>query len=176
MMLEDKIKATVRNVPDFPKPGILFKDITTLFENPELCNHILDEIVHIAKPLNLDAVIGIESRGFLFAPMVAMRLGVPFIMARKKGKLPYKTISQSYLLEYGEATIEINQDVIQPNWNILIHDDLLATGGTAEAVAKIVQRENANVAGFCFIISLSFLQGEKKLANYSKHIVNLATY
>lgn len=175
-MLEDKIKTTVRDVPDFPKPGILFKDITTLFENPELCNEIVDSIVEQAKSLNIDAIIGIESRGFLFAPMVAMRLGVPFIMARKKGKLPYKTISQSYLLEYGEATIEINQDVIQANWNILIHDDLLATGGTAEAVAKIVQRENASVAGFCFIISLSFLNGEQKLTNYSNEIINLATY
>jgi adenine phosphoribosyltransferase len=176
MTLEEKIKSTVRDVPNFPKPGILFKDITTLFEKPELCNEIVHEIVKNAKQKKVDAIIGIESRGFLFAPIVAMQLGVPFIMARKKGKLPYKTISQSYALEYGEATIEINQDVIQPNWNILIHDDLLATGGTAEAVAKIIEKEKANVAGFCFIISLSFLNGEQKLTKYSNHIINLAAY
>ncbi len=176
MTIEDKIKQNVRDVADFPKQGILFKDITTLFEKPFICADIVDELVAKCQPLNLNAVVGVESRGFLFGPMLAIKLGVPFILARKKGKLPYKTISQSYLLEYGKATVEINQDVIQPNWNILIHDDLLATGGTAEAVAKIILSEKANVAGFSFIINLSFLDGAKKLTPYSANIINLATY
>lgn len=176
MTIEEKIKHHVRDVADFPKPGILFKDITTLFEYPQLCSEIVEEMATQFAPLNLDAIIAVESRGFLFGPSVAMKLGVPFILARKKGKLPYKTISQSYLLEYGEATIEVNQDVIQPNWNILIHDDLLATGGTAEAVAKIILNQKAHIAGFSFLINLSFLDGERKLSPYSANIINLATY
>jgi adenine phosphoribosyltransferase len=176
MTIEEKIKRYVRDVADFPKHGILFKDITTLFEHPQLCSEIVEEMAQRFAPLQLDAIIAVESRGFLFGPSVAMRLGVPFILARKKGKLPYKTISQSYLLEYGEATIEVNQDVIQPNWNMLIHDDLLATGGTAEAVAKIILSQQANIAGFSFLINLSFLDGERKLSPYSTNIINLATY
>jgi adenine phosphoribosyltransferase len=176
MTIEEKIKRHVRDVADFPKQGILFKDITNLFEHPQLCSEIVEEMAQRFAPLHLDAIIAVESRGFLFGPSVAMRLGVPFILVRKKGKLPYKTISQSYLLEYGEATIEVNQDVIQPNWNILIHDDLLATGGTAEAVAKIILSQQANIAGFSFLINLSFLDGERKLSPYSTNIINLATY
>ncbi len=175
-MIEEKIKASVRDVKNFPKKGIIFKDITTIFENPELTKQVIEALKESVKHLTIDAVIGVESRGFLFGVPLAQALNVPFILARKKGKLPYKTIQQSYALEYGEAIVEINQDTIKPNSNILIHDDLLATGGTAEAIAKMVQSEKANVAGFSFVIELEFLNGRKTLEQYSNNIVNLAAY
>lgn len=175
-MIEDKIKSTVRDVVDFPKKGILFKDITPILEDPNLSKEIIKELAQQVKHLKIDAVIGVESRGFLFGPSLAMELNVPFILARKKGKLPYKTIQQSYDLEYGEAIVEVNQDCIQSNWNVLIHDDLLATGGTAEAIAKIIQKEKAQVVGFAFMIELIFLNGRQILEQYSSNIVKLASY
>ena len=175
-MIEDKIKSTVRDVADFPREGVLFKDITPILENSELSKEIVKELAYQVKDLNIDAIIGAESRGFLFGPSLAMELGVPFVLARKKGKLPYKTIQQSYNLEYGEAIVEVNQDCIQPNWNVLVHDDLLATGGTAEAIAKIIKKEKAQVVGFSVLIELKFLNGRKILEQYSSNILNLASY
>lgn len=162
-------------MPDFPKPGILFKDITPIFYNQELCSAITDDF--IAKlPSKPDAIVGIESRGFLFGFLVANKLGVPFVLVRKAGKLPYKTISYEYSLEYGTAKIEMHEDALQKNWNVIIHDDLLATGGTAEAVAVLVKKLGANVTGFTFVVGLNFLNGKNKLINHSNNITCLVQY
>ncbi len=175
MSLETNIKAAIRDVPDFPKPGILFKDITPIFENQTLCNEIVNGFIdHISvKP---DAIIGIESRGFLFGLLLANKLNVPFILVRKAGKLPYKTISYEYALEYGTAKIEMHTDSLKKGWNVLIHDDLLATGGTAEAAANLVEQQGAIVCGFSFVVGLEFLNGKQKLNIHSKNITCLAQY
>jgi adenine phosphoribosyltransferase len=172
-MLEQKIKNNIRDVPDFPKKGILFKDITPVFKNQQLCSEIIEEFEKLTSHKKIDAVIGVESRGFLFGFALANKLNVPFILARKAGKLPYKTISYEYELEYGNAKIEIQLDDIKPGWNVLIHDDLLATGGTAEAIAELIQRQNGNVTGFTFLIELTFLKGENKLKKYNTDILSL---
>lgn len=175
MSLETHIKNTVRDIPDFPKPGILFKDITPIFYNQTLCNNIAESFIERlgSKP---DAVVGIESRGFLFGFLVANKLNVPFVLVRKAGKLPYKTIGAEYDLEYGTSKIEMHEDALQKNWNVIIHDDLLATGGTAEATARLVKQAGANVAGFNFIIGLDFLQGKNKLINHTNNITCLVHY
>ena len=175
MTLESNIKATIRDVPDFPKPGILFKDITPIFENQELCNEIVDGFIdHISvKP---DAIVGIESRGFLFGLLLANKLNLPFILVRKAGKLPYKTISYEYALEYGTAKIEMHADSLKKDLNVLIHDDLLATGGTAEAAAHLIEQQGANVCGFSFVVGLEFLNGKEKLNKHSNNIICLAQY
>ena len=175
-MLADKLKKVIRDVPDFPKPGIIFKDITPILLDPELMRNIVSEMANQVKPLNLDAIVGIESRGFWFGIMLANKLDIPFIPIRKKGKLPYKTLSYKYDLEYGSAEIEIHEDAIKPNWNVLIHDDLLATGGTACAAAELIKMQNANVAGFSFVVNLNFLNGSELLKNYSKNILNLVSF
>lgn len=175
MNLEGAIKNVIRDVPDFPKPGIMFKDITPIFYDQQLCNLIVDGFITglSEKP---DAVIGIESRGFLFGFMVANRLDVPFILVRKQGKLPYLKRSVEYELEYGTATIEIHEDAIRTGWNVLIHDDLLATGGTAEAAARLVKEAGAQISGFNFVIGLDFLEGKNKLIKHTKNIICLAHY
>ena len=175
-MLEQKIKNIIRDVVDFPKPGIVFKDITPVLHDQELCNNIINEFVKQIKGKKPDAVIGIESRGFLFGFALANKLNVPFILVRKAGKLPYKSISQEYELEYGSATIEMHIDEIKPGWNVLIHDDLLATGGTAAATAELVRMQEAKVAGFAFLVELGFLKGREKLMEFSNTIISLATY
>jgi len=175
-MLQDKINNTLRDVKDFPKPGILFKDITPIFHNQELCNEIIDEFAKRFADKNINAVIGVESRGFLFGFALANKLNIPFILVRKAGKLPFKTLSYEYDLEYGSAKIEMQVDEIQKDWNVLIHDDLLATGGTAEAAAKLVMMQGGNVAGFAFVIELEFLQGKERLKRYSEDIVSLVKY
>ena len=175
MNLEGAIKNVIRDVPDFPKPGIMFKDITPIFYDQQLCNLIVDGFITglSEKP---DAVIGIESRGFLFGFTVANRLDVPFILVRKQGKLPYLKRSVEYELEYGTATIEIHEDAIRTGWNVLIHDDLLATGGTAEAAARLVKEAGAQISGFNFVIGLDFLEGKNKLIKHTKNITCLAHY
>ncbi len=175
MNLVEEIKKTIRDVPDFPKQGIMFKDITPILEDQILCSGIVDGFIKeiTQKP---DAIVGIESRGFLFGVLLANKLNVPFIMVRKAGKLPYKTISQQYGLEYGTATIEMHIDALQKNWNVLIHDDLLATGGTAEAAAQLVKQLGANVSGFAFVVELGFLNGKEKLKIHSNNIICLAQY
>ena len=146
-----------------------------MFYDQELCNAIADRFIERmgVKP---DAVVGIESRGFLFGFLVANRLGVPFVLVRKAGKLPFRTFSTEYQLEYGSSSIEIHEDAIQPGWKVLVHDDLLATGGTAEATARLIKRCGAEVAGFNFIVNLEFLKGKEKLINHTKNITCLATY
>ncbi len=175
-MIESQLKKVIRDVPDFPKPGIIFKDITPILKDPALCTDIVEAFAERFSKLEFDAIAGIESRGFLFGLMLANRLNIPFIPIRKKGKLPAETIAQTYDLEYGTATIEIHRDAFAPGTRVLIHDDLLATGGTVEASAKLIQQLGGEVAGFSFIIGLSFLKGEERLTDYSKELVTLAQY
>ncbi len=176
MNIEDKIKNVIRDVPNFPKEGIIFKDITPIMMDAQLSNEILDHLVELYKNESIDVIAGIESRGFLFGYPLAMRLGIPFILIRKKGKLPYEKISHSYDLEYGSATIEMHTDAIQAGQRVLIHDDLLATGGSAEAAAILVEKTGGKVASFNFLVSLDFLNGEEKLNRFSDKITNLVRY
>ena len=176
MNISEKIKATVRNVPDFPKPGINFKDISPIVENPTLSKEIVKEFAAQLEGKNIDAIVGVESRGFIYGMPLALELNIPFVLVRKVGKLPFKTIQYSYDLEYGSATVEMHIDSIKKDWNVFIHDDLLATGGTAIAAAELVQQQGGKVAGFGFIIELGFLEGAQKLEKYTKNIINLATY
>lgn len=175
MNLEKAIKDNIRDVPNFPKQGIVFKDITPIFYNQSLCNQIIATFISKleSKP---DAIVGIESRGFLFGFLLANKLDVPFVLVRKSGKLPYKTVTHDYDLEYGSSRIEMHQDALEKNWNVIIHDDLLATGGTAEAAAQLVKKLGANVLGFTFVVGLEFLNGKNKLINHSKNITCLVHY
>ncbi len=175
-MLSTKIKSAIRDIPDFPKEGILFKDITPILENPMLTEEITVAFESKIIPLHIDAIVGIESRGFFFGTLIANRLKIPFIPVRKKGKLPYKTVSYRYDLEYGSAEVEMHQDTIQKGWNVLVHDDLLATGGTAMAAAELIKMQQANVAGFSFLVELAFLNGKEKIKNYSENIFSLVSY
>ena len=174
--LVKSIKETIRDVPDFPKKGILFKDITPILEDPKLSGLIVEQLKVQAQSLNVDAIVGIESRGFIFGLPLALALDVPFILVRKKGKLPYKTNSYKYDLEYGSAEIEVHKESIKDGWNVLIHDDLLATGGTAAAASELVIQEGGKIAGFSFLVNLSFLNGVKILEKYSKDIKSIVTY
>lgn len=175
-MIKEQIKSSIRDVKDFPKEGIIFKDITPILENPELTASITKEFVRQMNGIKVDAIMGVESRGFFWGPMIAQELGVPFIPVRKKGKLPYKTVSYKYDLEYGSAEIEVHADAIIEGANIFIHDDLLATGGTAAAAAEIVLKQNAKVAGFSFLVILDFLNGVKLLSKYNNNITGLVNY
>jgi adenine phosphoribosyltransferase len=176
MKLEEKINNAIRNVPNFPKEGINFKDITPIMLDPILSNEMLDHLTEIYKDQNIEAVAGIESRGFLFGYPLAMRLGVPFVLIRKKGKLPYDKISHDYDLEYGSATIEIHTDALKKGQRVLIHDDLLATGGSAAAAGELVKKCGAEIVGFNFLVSLDFLNGSEKLDAFSDNIINLVRY
>lgn len=176
MSIEEKIKAEVRDVVDFPKPGIVFKDITPIMLNPILSNEVLDHLVAFYKDKKIDKIAGIESRGFLFGYALAMRLNKPFVLIRKKGKLPYEKIAHSYDLEYGSAEIEIHTDAVLKGDKVLIHDDLLATGGSAAAAGELIQKCEGTVAGFNFLITLEFLEGTEKLNAVSKEIYSLVRY
>lgn len=174
--LERNVKAVIRDVPNFPSEGIVFKDITTLLANPDLNAQVLSKFQEKAKDLNPDVVIGIDSRGFLFGNSIASELKIPFVPVRKQGKLPYDTISISYELEYGKSVLEIHKDAIKKGDKVLIHDDLLATGGTAEAASKLVEDLGGVVIGYSFLIHLSFLPGMAKLSNISNNLFAIATY
>lgn len=178
MTLQQKLDLAIRNVPDFPKPGIQFKDITPIFLDAKLCDEIAESIVNnfLHNHGKVDAVCAIESRGFFIGILIAQKLNIPLFPVRKKGKLPAETKSFTYDLEYGTATLEIHTGVVKPKWNVMIHDDLLATGGTAMAAAELVQMEGGNVAGFSFIAELDFLNGKDKILRYSKNIVSLMNY
>lgn len=175
-MIEEKIKDVIRDVVDFPKPGIVFKDITPIMLDSGLSKEIVNHLVSIYKDQKLDKIAGIESRGFLFGYPLAMELGLPFVLIRKAGKLPYHKISHSYDLEYGSAEIEMHIDAVQKGERVLIHDDLLATGGSASAAAELIQKCGGEVAGFNFLVELNFLNGNEKLKNYSNNITNLVAY
>lgn len=174
--IENTIKANVRDVHDFPKPGIVFKDISTLLINSQLCLSIVDELSERVKDMGVTKVAGIESRGFIFGHAIALKLGVPFVMIRKEGKLPYKKVKHAYDLEYGSAVIEVHYDAFVRHDKVLIHDDLLATGGTAVAACKLVKHFDASVAAFACLIDLSFLNGQEKLHPFTENIIKLATY
>ena len=175
MTLKEKIDQSIRNVPDFPKPGILFKDITPILENAELSKEIVDKFAEDWKG-KIDAIAGVESRGFLFGFPLAMKLGIPFILIRKKGKLPYDTVSYSYDLEYGSAEIEMHVNTVSKGMKVLVHDDLLATGGTAAAASELIKLEGGDIAGFSFLVELAFLEGSKKLNQYSNDVKSIVTY
>ena len=157
------LKKHIRSIPDYPKKGILFRDITTLVKNAEAFKFTNDKIIEIAKKINFDKVAAIESRGFVFASTVSYSLNKPFILLRKKNKLPAETFSVDFTLEYGNATIEVHKDSISKGEKILVIDDLIATGGTAEAAAKLIKISGGEVAGFIFVINLFDLPGNKLL-------------
>jgi adenine phosphoribosyltransferase len=175
MSLQDRINQTIRNVPDFPKPGIQFKDISPILEDPALSADIVDAFAEQWKG-KIDAVAGVESRGFLFGFPLAMKLDIPFILIRKKGKLPYKTVSYKYDLEYGSAEIEMHINTVKEGMKVLVHDDLLATGGTAAAASELIMKERGEVAGFSFLVELAFLEGKEKLSAYSDVVNSIITY
>ena len=157
------LKKYIRSIPDYPKKGILFRDITTLIKNPEAFKYTNDKIVELSKKIKFDKVAAIESRGFIFASTVSYLLNRPFILLRKKNKLPAETHSVDFKLEYGEATIEVHKDSINKNEKILVIDDLIATGGTAEAAAKLIEISGGKIAGFIFVINLFDLEGNNLL-------------
>ncbi len=157
------LKKYIRSIPDYPKKGILFRDITTLIKNPEAFKFTNDKIIEIANKIQFDKVAAIESRGFVFASAVSYKLNKPFILLRKKNKLPAETYSVDFTLEYGDATIEVHKDSISSGEKILVIDDLIATGGTAEAAAKLIKISGGIVAGFIFVINLFDLPGNKLL-------------
>ncbi|MFT6034659.1 MAG: adenine phosphoribosyltransferase [Marivirga sp.] len=176
MNLTEKIKDIVRDIPDFPKEGIIFKDITPILSSPKLVSEIVDWFVDKARKDQIDVIVGVESRGFFFGLMIAERLGVPFVPVRKAGKLPYNTIAHSYDLEYGSATVEIHEDALKPGQRVMIHDDLLATGGTAMAAAALVEKLGAKVCNYTFLIELSFLEGKKNISTNQENIYSIVTY
>ena len=162
-MIAEQIKAAIRDIPDFPKPGIVFKDITPILKEPALCENILDAFVQQLQGIRIDAVAGVESRGFLFGLSLAGKLGVPFVPVRKAGKLPHTVNQKVYELEYGSTTIELHTDAFEPGSHILIHDDLLATGGTVTATSYLIEDMAGNVPGFSFVVGLSFLHGRERI-------------
>ena len=175
-MIEERIKKTIRDIPDFPKPGIIFKDIAPILLDWELCNDIVKETAQRFKDTRVDAVCGIESRGFLLGMLLANHWKVPFIMIRKAGKLPGKVVQYSYDLEYGSSVIEMHDDALMGGESVLIHDDLLATGGTAAAAGELVKSLGGKVAGYSFIVELGFLNGKEKIMSVTDHIFSLVHY
>ncbi|MDB6067839.1 MAG: adenine phosphoribosyltransferase [Pedosphaera sp.] len=160
------IERAIRNIPDFPKPGIQFKDITPVLADPRLFAGSIDLLIGNFKPGMVDAVVGIDARGFIFAAAAALRLEAGFVPVRKKGKLPYRTHEQGYDLEYGANTIAIHIDAVKPGSRVLLIDDLLATGGTAAAAAALLQKVGAQILEISFLIELGFLSGRDKLKDY----------
>ncbi|MBK8804065.1 MAG: adenine phosphoribosyltransferase [Fibrobacteres bacterium] len=171
-----KLADLVRNIPNWPKPGIQFKDITTLLRDPEGLRLAVEDLSRPFQGAGVDLVLGTEARGFLFAPAIALHLGAGCILARKPGKLPWRTVSQSYQLEYGTDCLELHEDAIQPGQRVLLVDDLLATGGTILAATALVHRLGGVVAGYAFLVELSFLPGREKLGSAPVHsLIQYAT-
>ena len=171
----DTLRSTIRDVPDFPNPGILFKDITPILADHRLLRLAIDGMIEQSGVTQVDKVVGIDARGFIFGSLIADRLGAGFVPVRKKGKLPYKTHGIDYDLEYGTAHIEIHQDAIRPGETVLIADDLLVTGGTAAAALSLIQKLDADILGSLFFIELAFLNGRERLSTDSP-IHALITY
>lgn len=163
---KEYIKSKIRDIENFPKEGIIFKDITPLLMDPKGVEYVVDLLVDNLHGQQVDKVVGMESRGFFFGMLLAQRLGAGFVPVRKKGKLPYKTLSQTYDLEYGQDVLEIHEDAINPGEKILIHDDILATGGTAEAVVKLVEHLGGTIVQLDFLMELGFLKGREKLKGH----------
>ena len=159
-----RIRAAIRDVPDFPKPGILFKDITPILGDPALFAEVIDELASRYQSMRIDKIAAMESRGFIFGAPLAPRIGAGFVPLRKFGKLPYSTVAETFNLEYGTETLEVHTDAIAPGERVLIIDDLLATGGTAEAAVRLVKRIGGDVAEMAFVVELAFLGGRRRLA------------
>jgi adenine phosphoribosyltransferase len=170
------IKEKIRAIPDYPKPGIMFRDITTLLQDARGFRKTVDEMVQPLAGTRIDKVVGIEARGFILGGAIAHQLSTGFVPVRKRGKLPWKTLSQEYQLEYGTDSMEIHIDAIQPNENILIVDDLIATGGTAEAAIKLIRAHKGNVVGCSFIVDLPELGGRKKLEALGVQVLSLCEF
>jgi adenine phosphoribosyltransferase len=166
MITPREVEAAIRNVPDFPKPGIQFKDITPVLADARLFSGTIDLLIKDYKPGSIDAVVGIDARGFIFAAAAAMKLDAGFVPVRKKGKLPFKTHEQDYALEYGSATVAMHIDALKPGARVLLVDDLLATGGTAAAASALVKKLGAQIVEVIFLIELKFLNGRQKLNGY----------
>ncbi len=170
----DLLRSTVRDVPDFPQPGILFKDITPVLADGALLKLAIDAMQEFVADQRVDKVVGIDARGFIFGAMLAARLGCGFIPARKKGKLPWRTHGVDYALEYGSASLELHQDALAAGENVVLADDLLATGGTAAAALELIQKSGANIIGSFFFIELDFLKGREKVEKFApvKSVLN----
>ena len=171
-----QIQDAVRTIPDFPKPGIQFKDITPILKDVALLKQSVEIMAQPFEDLGVTKVVGMESRGFILGAMLAARLGAGFVPVRKKGKLPYKTMSEEYALEYGTDVLEMHIDAVEAGDKVLIHDDVIATGGTANATGRLVQRANGTIVGCCFLIELSFLNGREKLLDITDNIHAVLTY
>jgi adenine phosphoribosyltransferase len=167
--MNEDLRALIRDIPDFPKPGIVFKDITPLMADPAALQHAVSGLADYARPLGVECVLAAEARGFLLGPALALALGAGFALARKPGKLPYDTISAEYQLEYGADSLELHSDAVRPGTRVLVHDDLLATGGTAVALCELVQALGAEVVGCGFLIELAFLGGRERLRPHEAH-------
>ncbi|HUM82711.1 MAG TPA: adenine phosphoribosyltransferase [Lachnospiraceae bacterium] len=166
-MVKEKVEDYVRTIPDFPEKGIMFRDITSVLQDPDGLKLAIDGIQEKVKDLDFDVIAGTESRGFIFGMPVAYNLHKPFVMIRKKGKLPCETVQQTYDLEYGQATIEMHKDAIKPGQKVVIIDDLIATGGTVEAAAHLVEQLGGEVVRMVFLMELAGLEGRERLKNYS---------
>ena len=160
------LKELIRDVPDFPKKGIIFKDITTLLKDKDAFKEAVDKLAEECEEKKIDTVVAVEARGFIFGGVLAYKLGAGFVPLRKPGKLPYKTIKETYELEYGTDTLEVHEDAIKSGDNVLVIDDLLATGGTSLATVKLVEKLGGNVSKIVFLIDLTFLKGAEKLKGY----------
>jgi adenine phosphoribosyltransferase len=168
------LESKIRDIPDFPKRGIVFKDIMPLLADPEALHETVERLAEFAEPRKPDVVLGAEARGFILGAALAYRLGCGFVAARKPGKLPWRTISAKYALEYGFDALELHADAIGPGARVLVHDDLLATGGTARAKVDLVEQLGGSVVGLAFVIELEFLGGREKLQGYD--VYSLVTY
>jgi adenine phosphoribosyltransferase len=170
----ERLEARIRDVPDFPEPGIVFKDIMPLLGDPATLRETVDELAEWIEPRKPDVILGAEARGFILGAALAYKLGCGFVAARRPGKLPWKTVSASYALEYGENALELHADAITSGARVLVHDDVLATGGTAAAICDLAEQLGGKIVGVAFVIELSFLEGRKHLERYDVH--SLITY
>jgi adenine phosphoribosyltransferase len=164
----------IRDIPDFPKAGIVFKDITPVLQDAAAFREVIDRMIAFARELQVDAVVGIESRGFIFGAPIAYALGIAYVPVRKLGKLPGETIREEYALEYGTNTVEVHRDAVRPGQRVLIADDLLATGGTSAAATRLVEKLGAEVAGLVFLVELTILNGREALSDFP--ILSLIEY
>ena len=168
-MSVDGLKARIRDVPDFPEPGVLFKDIMPLLADPACLHEVTDLIADWAEPRKPDVILGAEARGFILGATVAYKLGCGFVAARRPGKLPWKTVSATYALEYGENSLELHADAITRGQRVLVHDDVLATGGTARAICDLAEQLGGEIVGVAFVIELDFLEGRTQLEGHDVH-------
>ena len=165
-MSKEMLAKSIREIPDFPIPGILFYDVTTLFKNPAALQELSDTLYEMYKNKGITKVVGIESRGFIMGPILATRLGAGFVPIRKPGKLPAETIEESYDKEYGKDTVQIHKDAIKPGQKVVVVDDLIATGGTTEAIISLIEQLGGEVVKLCFVMELAGLKGRERLAGY----------